>query len=199
MNKKKIMMSIGCVLFITLILVISVLALWDKDKNLSEEEINEYLKEKSLPLQTLRASYIVDMDNLKELVGLVDYVFVAEVLGIKEIVYGEREEDVKTVYNVRVLQNVKGEFEINNEVEIVKAGGVDKDEESIIYYEGDELPIVNERYIFFARVNKNGELLCSGKNTSIKFSEDKLDEAILSYENEIVYDRKRYKSKYEVE
>lgn len=55
-------------------------------------------KERSLPIQTLSASYIVDMDNQRELVGLVDYVSVSEVLGVNENIYGETEEDVKTVY-----------------------------------------------------------------------------------------------------
>lgn len=199
MNKKKTMIAIGSVLFVLLALVISVIMFKDKNQKLSGEEINEYLKEKSLPVQTLSASYIVDMDNQKELVGLVDYVFVAEVLSVTESIYGEREEDVKTVYNVRVLQCVKGELKIDSEVEVMKAGGVAKDKESIICYEEDEMPIVNEKYVFFARVTKNGELLCSGKNTSIKYSEEKLEEVISSYENEIIYDRKRYKSKYEVE
>ena len=118
MSKRKIIISIGCVLAILFALGVYVITSNKENEKLSGEEINKYLKEMSLPLQVLSASYIVDMDNQEELIGLVDYVFVAEVVGINEnTVYGEREEDVKTVYNVKVLQCVKGELEINSEVE----------------------------------------------------------------------------------
>lgn len=118
MSKRKIIISIGCVLAILFAFGVYVITSNKENEKLSGEEINKYLKEMSLPLQVLSASYIVDMDNQEELIGLVDYVFVAEVVGINEnTVYGEREEDVKTVYNVKVLQCVKGELEINSEVE----------------------------------------------------------------------------------
>ena len=74
----------------------------------------------SLPIKTMKGSFVYDTTNIKEAVGIVDYVFVGNVVSNDGTVYEDivamedkngRTKEVGTPYTnytVRVLDNIKG-------------------------------------------------------------------------------------------
>lgn len=125
------------------------------------------------------ATYLVDVTSKEETVGDADYVFVAKVNSIEETDYRNPVElyddegklleivyDPYTRYVINVLENIKGELAINEDLSIYKAGGIDQHQEYVIEFENDELPKVGDTYIFLAYVQEDGSLLVCGENSS---------------------------------
>lgn len=170
-----------------------------------------------LPIQHLQPSFKVDVNDLNELVGDADYVFVGYIDELVGTVYknpviietenGPKEVlDPYTEYSVTVIDNIKGSLKKDVPIPMQKTGGLSKDESMYLLYENDELPEVGEHYILVAHAQPDGSLLISGPNSSIVLDIQSQGESVVSqgyqdykeaYKNEIKTDRERFTSKYE--
>lgn len=132
-------------------------------------------------------SYVIDIDNPKEVAGHVDLVFVGRVESQKDVVYEdvfnrETENGIKatgtpyTNYDITVLENLKGELKSNKTIPILKEGGVSMDGKHLILGEGDFMPEEGDVCVFFISVQEDGTLLLPGKNFSVKIMESSLTE-----------------------
>lgn len=172
----------------------------------------------ALPIKTIQASFVCDPYNIREKVGIVDYVFVGEVVECGKTQYKDavtiENENVGipyTPYKVNVLSNIKGSLYLNEPIPILKFGGVSQDEMFVLLHEDDVLPQEGQKYVFLAFAQPDGSLLVSGPNSNIPFENDPSvynnEEADPSnslydiytdaYENEVVFDRERFVSAYE--
>ncbi len=178
------------------------------DHNTSGEDV---------PIQHLQPSFKVDVNDLNELVGDADYVFVGYIDELVGTVYknpviietenGPKEVlDPYTEYSVTVIDNIKGSLKKDVPIPMQKTGGLSKDESMYLLYENDELPEVGEHYILVAHAQPGGSLLISGPNSSIVLDIQSQGESVVSqgyqdykeaYKNEIKTDRERFTSKYE--
>jgi len=89
----------------------------------------------NLPITKICASYAINVNNLEELIGDADYVFVGEVLKNDGVEYkkpvvvetelGSKEyKSPYTNYSLKVVENIKGNLVSN--IEISKVGGTKK-------------------------------------------------------------------------
>lgn len=142
-------------------------------------------KNNPLKLDPISYSYVIDIDNPREVAGHVDFVFVGRVEKQKDVVYEdvfdrETEDGIQstgipyTNYDITVLENIKGDLKINETIPILKEGGVSMDGKRLILGEGDFMPKEGEVCVFFISVQEDGTLLLPGKNFSIKIMESSL-------------------------
>ena len=122
--------------------------------------------------------------------GDADYVFVGNVVSEDDVVYKHavtvETEDGKTQevstpytnYTVNITQNIKGNLITEEDIPIQKAGGFSKDGTECFLYEGDELPIAGNTYIFFAYAQLDGSLLVSGPISNINIKAESADRSI---------------------
>ena len=201
MKKKALLIASIAAASITLILSI-VLMSKKSDNHLDE-----------LPVEIMPAEFIYDPKDIRELIGITDYVFVGRVYEEMETEYKnethyfiEGEErihaDPLTKYKIQVLTNIKGELLTDEPIELKKDGGIALDGKSVYLYPGDTLPVVGKTYIFSAFCQKNGTLIASGPNSTVEIDENNQTEAIESfkkaYEDEIVpMERERFVSLYD--
>lgn len=134
--------------------------------------------ERNIPTAYIQSDYVVNVDEPRELVGLVGYVFVGYVEAVEGVEYkwpimvtneeGEAVEDTipYTNYEITVLKNIKGNLELTT-IPVQKLGGISKDESQYILPEGDVLPKPGGIYIFCALADEDGALHISGKNSNI--------------------------------
>lgn len=109
----------------------------------------------------MHASFVYDTDNIREAVGICDYVFVAKVVSCDGTEYRNviTTEDEKgnpkevgspyTNYTIQVLENIKGELITDKPIPIVKQGGISEKQDAIYLFENDSLPSENSIYIFW--------------------------------------------------
>lgn len=178
-----------------------------------------------IPTNFLQGTFSINTDNMNELVGDADYVFVGQVVSMDGYVYkypvmveNENGEEMEisspyTNYTVNVLENIKGELLTDNAIPIQKAGGLAEDESQYVIYEEDELPEVGNTYIFFTYTQPDGSMLVSGTNSNITIdlqengrsitTEDniqKLDEyqkVVDALNSQVITDRPRWTSSYD--
>jgi hypothetical protein len=157
------------------------------------------------------SEWVYNSDDLRSVIGYMDYVFVGTVTEMNETRYdegaktvdGEPLGDPHTHYMVQVTENIKGNLRTDEPIEIVRNGGVTKDGKSIVEFEGSRLPRVGKVYVFCAFDKSDGRIGISGPycNTLIgEVQEDtgnvvisdegyaKIEEYKEAYENEIPYD-----------
>lgn len=168
---------------------------------------------KDLPINYISGDYVIDMKNPKEVVGLGDYVFVAQVneeiktvhRNIKEI--GTKKIGMPyTIYTITVIDNLKGKIKKNTPIEFEKFGGVNIDNKSISLSEGDVMLEEGEYYIIVASSEPDGRLAQGGPTAVIKLDVNSKDDIKSSQEykdyvkyckEEKKFERTRFKSKYE--
>jgi hypothetical protein len=172
-----------------------------------------------LPIQPMRGSFVIDVNNKKETVGLADYVFVGKVVSNKGTIYKNvvtmEDENGKpkevgspyTNYTIEVIDNIKGKLKKNTPLEVQKQGGVTQDNKAIYVFENDSLPEVNKYYIFLAYAQKDGSILISGPNSNTILNASDKQDIVSSaeykaykdaFENQITkVKRERYTSKFE--
>lgn len=178
----------------------------------------------ALPVKTIQASFVCDPYNVRELVGMVDYVFVGEVTGRDETLYknvvlmedenGELKEvgAPYTPYTIQVRSNIKGNLRTDTPIPVLKHGGVTQDQAAIFLYEDDLLPREGQSYIFLAFAQSDGSLLVSGPNSNLPLENASqavssggddapsplYDSYVDAYENEVIpINRERFHSTYE--
>lgn len=181
------------------------------------QSINKGTRE--IPTAYLRATYAIDYNNLEEVVGDADYVFVGTISSKENTVYKNPVEIVDeegkvseeaipyTNYTVDVVENIKGNLTTEETIPIQKTGGLSKDKSEYVIYEGDELPVVGQTYIFFTYAQPDGSLLLSGPVSNIGLKEKNVDafdsttaykEVVEAYKNQMETERQRYASMYEI-
>ncbi|NMD72884.1 hypothetical protein HHO41_21960 [Bacillus sp. DNRA2] len=119
-----------------------------------------------------------------------------------------------TNYKITVVKNIKGNIKKDKSIPITKAGGVDKDNSSVILFEDDNLPETNKLYVFLAYAQEDGSLLVSGPNSNILVGnsnkseistnlplDEKASKVISSYEkaktNQVVRERIHFTSNFD--
>ena len=169
----------------------------------------------NLPIHQMHASFVYDTDNIREAVGICDYVFVAKVVSCDGTEYRNviTTEDEKgnpkevgspyTNYTIQVLENI---------------GGISEKQDAIYLFENDSLPSENSIYIFLAYAQEDGSLLISGPNSNVMCNDSNMysinsvseEKSVTEYDEFITYkdandneiipvDRERYKSIYETD
>jgi len=173
---------------IMLVVIITILTLSACSK---KSEVNK----EDLPISYLTGSFSINVNDLSQIVGDADYVFVAEVADEVETLYkntvtietenGTKEvSDPYTKYTIKVINNIKGKLDKDIEFDILKVGGVSQDNNSIVLYEDDTLLQVGNKYIISAYAQPDGSLLVSGPNSSIDLNLTSKNNIISSDSNE---------------
>lgn len=199
------------IIVVTVILIIGGIGILLNKRNIEIEHV---------PIVEMKGTYAIDYNNIKEVVGDADYVFVGNVISEEGTEYKfpimvENEDGTErevtspyTNYLVQIVENIKGNLTVEHAIPIQKAGGITKDKSEYLVYEGDEIPVIGNSYIFFAYAQPDGTLLVSGPISNVYIdlimpaSEDERSEyqkIITAYENEIVTERERFTSIYESE
>ncbi len=151
----------------------------------------------------VEGSFIIDYDDLREVAGSNNYIFVGQVVN-----KGETENDEElplpvTEFKIRVEENIKGELITDEDITVYKDGGISDVSGNLVLFEGDCMPEEGNRYVFYAFAQPDGTLLLSGPvsnvlidsadaqeaNASDVYSENQEYLAALdAYENEIESD-----------
>ncbi|MFC5528156.1 hypothetical protein [Cohnella yongneupensis] len=158
----------------------------------------------------LQATFNVDVNDPKAVIGDADYVFVGHVEELVDTVYknavkvGSKEiSDPYTNYTITVIENIKGKLKKNNAIPIQQAGGLSKDGSKYILYENDTLLEKGKYYVIAAYAQPDGSLLIAGPNSSVLISAQSKNDVVSTneykeykkaFENEIKTDRKRFAS-----
>lgn len=124
---------------------------------------------KELPIHYTSASYAYDTSSPEKATGVADYSFVAKVKrvlrteyrnpspavrnGVDVIVY-----DPYTVYEVEIVQNIKGELDKSKNIEVFLHGGINEDGESCSFMEGLGFLNIGEYYILLPYTANDGRL-----------------------------------------
>lgn len=139
----------------------------------------------------------IDETNLYQYVGSVDYVFAGEVTQADTTI---TEDDDKSSYKIKVLENIKGE--LVDEIECSKHGGILADGTMILYatdnVQDTGIPNAGSSYIFMAYAQPDGSLLLSELYGNVEYTEESLKEYQDYFENQKTYERERFVSKYDV-
>ena len=154
-----------------------------------------------------------DVSDKRKVVGFHDYVFVGEVKKVVGTGYSDVDfsdglrmfSQPYTQYEIRVLENLKGELVTDRDVPLTKHDGAYFFGKKVSMMDGDNLPDVGECYIFICSADENGELyigsLSSFCDIYLCKAEDYMRTDIYrdAVENmdESVRIGERYKSKYE--
>lgn len=184
-----------------------------QDSNITS---NDNTDTSNLPIYTIKGDFIYDTNNVNESVGIVDYVFLGEVISHNGTTYEDiittENEDGKTLeagtpytnYSIQIKENIKGKLQTDAPIKIKKHGGVTQDNKSVFLFRDDCLPEVGKHYVFLAYAQPDGSLLVSGPNSNVldMNSTSKKDVIVEKYKdatkNEVVNaERERYSSAYE--
>lgn len=173
----------------------------------------------ALPVYSLHGSFVYDIYNTKEAVGICDYVFIGKVVSYDGTQYrdpvpmmNEKGKMIEvgspyTNYTVFVLKNIKGNLQTEEPISITKQGGIVQTNDRVFVFEDDELPIADNVYVFLCYAQADGSLLVSGPKSNILInvtdgraldSTKEYQEYEKAVENEIIpIERERYISVYE--
>ena len=107
-----------------------------------------------------------DINDKNKVVGFHDYVFVGEVKSVVGTGYSDVDfsdglrmfSQPYTQYEIRVLENIKGELITDRDIPLKKHDGAYPFGKSVSMMEGDNLPDVGECYIFICTADEEGEL-----------------------------------------
>ena len=174
-------------------------------ETLSREEIAALIGTDDFPVEKIDGSYSIDISDLRQVVGDSDYVVVAEVCDYESTSYSVTGTPL-TQYSIQVIENIKGKLDTSIQLSLIKEGGINQDNDRFLVYSGDILPRVGGYYIFCIYGQSSGGIrVCGAGYTLSIYNEENYQEEenykniIDAYENEIVSDRTRYSSAYEVD
>lgn len=162
-----------------------------------------------LPVEKIKESMVYDMSTKEKSIGAVDNVFVAKINNIVKTVYDENDIP-STIYEIEVIENIKGNLPSNKTIELTQKGGLNKNKKSYTFYENAYLLEEGKEYIILAFVPfNNGDLVIHNEHTYIKLDNNSISKTnsinIIeqykeAYKNQIIPSSKvdNFKSKYEV-
>ena len=192
------MKKIKVILIIILVLEVGVITF---------NKINQNLE--NLPVEKIKGSMVYDMSTKEKSIGAVDNVFVAKINNIVKTVYDENDIP-STIYEIEVIENIKGNLPSNKTIKLTQKGGLNKDQKSYTFYENAYLLEEGQEYIILAFVPfNNGDLVIHNEHTYIKLDNNSIskknsinivDQYKEAYKNQIIPSSKvdNFKSKYEV-
>ena len=192
------MKKIKIILIIILVLEVGVITF---------NKINQNLE--NLPVEKIKGSMVYDMSTKEKSIGAVDNVFVAKINNIVKTVYDENDIP-STIYEIEVIENIKGNLPSNKTIELTQKGGLNKNKKSYTFYENAYLLEEGQEYIILAFVPfNNGDLVIHNEHTYIKLDNNSIskknsinivDQYKEAYKNQIIPSSKvdNFKSKYEV-
>lgn len=167
------------IIVITLSVVLVLLCIWGAGRlsfEIFKDKLESNIFELKDPISVINAEYkrpvvcvdwAYDVNDKNKVAGASDYIFVAEV---KKVV-GTGYTDVKyygsfdfddnpfTRYEIRVLENLKGQLTTKKDIPLTKHDGVHFFGKSVSALEGDNLPDEGECYIFLCNADEDGELV----------------------------------------
>ncbi|MCD8327928.1 MAG: hypothetical protein LUC25_02400 [Ruminococcus sp.] len=125
----------------------------------------------------VEGSFIIDYDDLRQVAGTNDYIFVGQIVR-----KGETENDEElplpvTEYSIRVEENIKGELITDEDIMVYKDGGISDVSGNLVLYEGDCMPEAGNRYVFYAFAQPDGTLLLSGPVSNVLIDSSDAQEA----------------------
>ncbi len=199
----KILLTV-CV-FLASAVVVSIIYLWLFKDNSKEDSMKN--------ISYVEGAFTINYNDLREVVGSADYVFVGHVIS-----KGKTENDEVlplpvTEYSIRVEENIKGQLITDEDITIFKDGGISDISGNLVLFEGDYMPETGHRYVFYAYAQPDGTLLLSGpiSNVSLESSKAKAGnvnvdysknkeylKTLDAYENEIMDDNERLTCKYDI-
>ena len=136
-----------------------------------------------LDTKYVSAMYVVDMKNPEAVVGISSNVFIGYVEEMTGTDYISNFP--YTRYNVKVIDNTKGELQVDATIQLNKEGGISEDRLCYLLYENDFLPDEEKYYIFNVRErSEDGSYTASGINTVVLL--DDID--LQSITNDIILD-----------
>ena len=192
------MKKIKIILVIILVLEVGVIML---------NKINQSFEH--LPVEKIKGSMVYDMSTKEKSIGAVDNVFVAKINNIVKTVYDENDIP-STIYEIEVIENIKGNLPSNKTIKLTQKGGLNKDQKSYTFYENAYLLEEGQEYIILAFVPfNNGDLVIHNEHTYIKLDNNSISKKNSinivkqykeAYKNQIIPSSKvdNFKSKYEV-
>lgn len=141
-------------------------------KNYTDEEY------KNLPINYTSASYAYDTSSPEKATGVADYSFVAKIKGVIRTEYRNPAPavhdgvevtvyDPYTVYDVEIIENIKGELDKSKNIELVLHGGVSEDGKSCSFLEGLDFLNVGEYYILLPYTATDGRLGISNRTSIV--------------------------------
>ena len=158
-----------------------------------------------------------DVSDKRKVVGFHDYVFVGEVKKVVGTGYSDVDfsdglrmfSQPYTQYEIRVLENLKGELVTDRDVPLTKHDGAYFFGKKVSMMDGDSLPDEGECYIFICTAGEDGELyignfsyfcdiyLCKAEEYTGQEAKIEIYRDAVRNMDESVYIGERYKSKYE--
>lgn len=133
---------------------------------------------KNLPINYTSASYAYDTSSPEKATGVADYSFVAKIKGVIRTEYRNPTPavhdgvevtvyDPYTVYDVEIIENIKGELDKSKNIEVVLHGGVNEDGNSCTFLEGLDFLNVGEYYILLPYTATDGRLGISNRTSIV--------------------------------
>ena len=181
-----------CTIFITMILLTAC----------ASDKRNDIAVDSEPAISVLHGEFSIDVDNYRELSGDADYVVLGQVT--KELyteyrypVEKESEDgsiEILTVphthYEIRVLENLKGDLSMEEPIIIVKDGGLREDNSEYALYEDDVLPEQGNKYIFYIYAQEDGSNFVGGPNSTIPIDITRTPK-VATFSSEIVEESKK--------
>lgn len=165
---------------------------------------------KELSIQYVSGMNVINIENPKEVVGYGDYVFVARIdEEIKNVHSSAEDLDPgipMTTYSITVVDNLKGKVKKNTPIEFSKIGGISSSSNMVTLLEGDIILEEDQYYILVAAGNDDGSMIQAAATGAVKLDVTSEEEIVSSQaykdyekyiEEEVEYQRPRYKSMYE--
>lgn len=157
------LLKIISVIVIATCLICGIVLITNKLRNSSEEKLATTLNP-DLPINYMSAFYAYSFATPEEAIGSTDYAFVAKINSIKRTDYRNSVTletvadgsltktlyDPYTIYDVTVIENIKGELTKTNNIELEQTGGLERDKKSYTFLSGMGLLNVGEYYIILA-------------------------------------------------
>ena len=201
-------------------IIIGIFIFIDKVEKEPQETYN------NLPLYTSSAMWMYDTSTPEKAIGISQYAFVAKVNKILRTEYKNPVKiengllatkivtDPYTVYDINVIENIKGNLRTDSSIEFMQYGGINEDKKSYTLIQGGELLKEGQYYILLVEVfDKEGNIEVSDPNRIIQLennndintaslSNDIISKYKQAYKNEIIpegYDtNKKTISKYDI-
>lgn len=218
------------IVIITLVIVSVLLIVALAEGNIANRLFADKLESKMYPMKdpisVINSEYtrsvacvewIFDIGDENKVVGFHDYVFVGEVKKVVGTGYSDVDfsDGLKmfsqpyTQYEVRVIENLKGELKTDRDIPLTKHDGAYLFGKRVSMMKGDNLPDVGECYIFICSADEDGELnigsfssfcdiyLCKAEEYTGQEARIEVYRDAVRNMDESVRIGERYKSKYE--
>lgn len=167
---------LGIVILFGIIGIMSVLSMNFNSNDYETKTFN------GLPVNSSSAFWGYDTSTPEKAIGCSDYTFIAKVNKILRTEYTHINPTKTktlstpyTIYEIKVIENIKGELDTSKPIEFKQFGGLEEDGKSYTFIEGGSLLNEGEYYIIMARTwaERSGEdIETSNPDTIISLGKD---------------------------